>query len=108
MAGDAGHLAAASGVELIIELERLPLLPEVAPVAEAAGVTPEEFAASGGEDYELLVTLPPMFSLDEAERCLRETGTRLSRIGRVERGGDVILLLEGRPVELLSYDHFAG
>jgi thiamine-monophosphate kinase len=108
LAGDAGHLAAASGVELIIELERLPLLPEVAPVAEAAGVTPEEFAASGGEDYELLVTLPPMFSLDDAERCLRETGTRLSRIGRVERGGDVILLLEGRPVELLSYDHFAG
>lgn len=108
LAGDAGHLAAASGVELVIELERLPILPEVLREAQANRVTPEEFAAAGGEDYELLVALPATFSLDQAERCLLETGTRLSRIGQVRTGSGTTLLLEGRAVMVRSYDHFAG
>ena len=107
LAGDAGHLAAASGVEIAIDLERLPVLPEVAPVAQTLGLEPEVFAAQGGEDYELLVCLPAPFSLDDAERFLAETGTRLSRIGQVRAGEGTRLTLDGHPIVVQSYDHFA-
>jgi thiamine-monophosphate kinase len=107
LAGDAGHLAAASGVEIVVELERLPVLPEVAPVAEALSLEPEVFAAKGGEDYELLVCLPAPFGLNDGERFLAETGTRLSRIGQVRAGEGTRLTLDGHPVVVQSYDHFA-
>ena len=107
LAGDAGHLAAASGVEIAIELERLPVLPEVGAEAQAAALEPEIFAAQGGEDYELLVCLPSRLTLDLTEQCLLETGTRLSRVGQVLPGAGARLTLEGRPVILESYDHFA-
>jgi thiamine-monophosphate kinase len=57
IAGDAGHLAKASGVGLRLEAAALPLADGVAEVAEAAGCDPLELAA-GGEDYELLAALP--------------------------------------------------
>ena len=107
LAGDAGHLAAASGVEIVIELERLPVLPEVAPEAKALNLEPEVFAAKGGEDYELLVCLPAAFGLDDGERFLTETGTRLSRIGQVRAGHGTRLTLDGHPIVVQSYDHFA-
>ena len=58
LGGDAGHLAAASGVALRIDAAALPLAEGVAALAAAAGRDPLELAASGGEDYELLAALP--------------------------------------------------
>lgn len=99
LAADAGHLAAASGVALRIRLESLPLDPAVAAEARAAGEAPAAFAARGGEDYELLVTLPA--GVDGVAE------TVLTRIGTVEAGTGVRLLLGGRAVALAGYDHFA-
>lgn len=99
LAADAGHLAAASGVALTIRLESLPLDPAVGAEALAAGEAPAAFAARGGEDYELLVTLPP--GVDGVPE------TVLSRIGTVEAGAGVRLLLGGRAVAIAGYDHFA-
>src|SRR4029077_16223104 len=65
LAGDAAHVAEASGVALAIEAGSLPLAAGVAEVAAAAGLDPLQLAASGGEDYELLATLPPE-ALEEA------------------------------------------
>jgi thiamine-monophosphate kinase len=50
LALDARRLAEASGVRLVLDASRLPL---------AEGVTDVELAATGGEDYELLVCVPP-------------------------------------------------
>jgi len=96
LAGDAGHLAAASGVALEIELARLPLHPSV------PGPDRALFAAAGGEDYELLVTLPGSISAAEA------AGVPLTRIGMVKPGQGVQLLRDGKAVGLpSSYNHFA-
>ena len=107
LAGDGHHLAAASGVALVIELERVPLGPGVeeaaSTVAESAGV----FAARGGEDYELLVALPGEFAAEQAGELNAATGIPLTRIGRVEAGEGVRLTLEGKPVQLRGFDHFA-
>lgn len=83
IAGDAGHVAAASGALLVIEAEALPIAPGVAAVAAAAGRDPLELAASGGEDYELLAALPPD-ALASAREALAALGLPITVIGRVE------------------------
>src|SRR5207248_4828018 len=76
LAGDAGHLAAASGVAIAIELERVPCWP---------GVTPRD-AVRSGEEYELLVALPPRFDERDARAFRRATGLPPARLGRGAAG----------------------
>ncbi len=59
IAGDVRRLVAASGVRIELDIGLLPVQPGVSAVALALGERPEHFAARGGEDYELLGTLPP-------------------------------------------------
>jgi len=97
LAGDAKHLAAASGVALRIDLGTLPL--DAAIGESGIDGEPAGFAAQGGEDYELLVAMPAAFR-----------GTSefpLTRIGEVSAGLGVTLTQDGRPVTLAGYDHFA-
>jgi thiamine-monophosphate kinase len=99
LAADAGHLAAASGVALEIELERVP---------RWRGVTSRDATASG-EEYELLVALPRGFEERSARAFTRATGLALSRIGRCMRGSGVRLTEAGRPVPApAGFDHFAA
>lgn len=103
LGGDAPHLAAASGVRLELELERLPIHPSVHAVARRLGTGFRPFAATGGEDYELLVTLPASFA---AEReCEPAAGVLLTRIGRVVEGSGVSVTLDGKAVELSGFRH---
>lgn len=107
LAGDAAHVASASGVSLAIETESMPLAEGVAEVAGAAEVDPLQLAVSGGEDYELLAALPPD-RLDEASRRVAETAeTTLTSIGQVAAGEGVELRLPGGGLlESRGYDHF--
>lgn len=103
LGGDAEHLAAASEVGLRLELERIPLH---AAVTNAAGLVDEDpafFAAIGGEDYELLVTLPRDFT--GAEECLAATGISLTRIGSVRRDLGVVATLMGAMVKVTGFQH---
>lgn len=83
LAGDAGHVATASGTLLVIDATSLPIAPGVEQVAAAADRDALELAVSGGEDYELLAALPPD-AVEPARQALAATGTPLSVIGRVE------------------------
>jgi thiamine-monophosphate kinase len=104
LAGDAGHLAAASRVALEIDLDALPFAPEVIPEAARRTIAAQQFAAEGGEDFELLVALPASF--DAAGELLHECGIPLTRIGTVVPGGGVRFLLQGRALTLKGYNHF--
>ena len=83
LAGDAGHVAAASGVLLVIDADALPVAPGVAEVATATGRDALELAAAGGEDYELLAALPPE-ALAPAREALAALGVPLTVVGEVE------------------------
>jgi thiamine-monophosphate kinase len=80
LATDAGHVGRASGAELRIDLERLPLPDGLADVAARLGTDPAELAATGGEDFELCACVPAD-RRDAAERA----GT-LTWIGEVHEG----------------------
>lgn len=53
---DCGHIAAASGLALHIELARVPLSPALQVIA---GTAARDCALAGGDDYVLAFTLPP-------------------------------------------------
>jgi thiamine-monophosphate kinase len=106
LGGDAAHLAAASGVRVEIDLEQLPVHPDVVAVALERGEPLQAFAARGGEDYELLVALPKSFDDVEARRFQQDTGTVLTRIGRIRRGTGVAAAFAGVAVSLAGHDHF--
>lgn len=58
LALDLARLCAASGVGASIELARLPVEDGFASAAARLGASPDELALGGGEDYELLFTMP--------------------------------------------------
>ncbi len=59
LATDGNHLAQASGVGLELSLDALPLATGLSVAGPEAGVDPRVWAATGGEDYELLFSAPP-------------------------------------------------
>ena len=59
LASDAASIAEQSGVRLDIDLDLLPLAPGVAELAALLKTDGPAFAATGGEDYELLACIPP-------------------------------------------------
>jgi thiamine-monophosphate kinase len=90
LATDARHVADRSGVELRVRLEDLP---------RAAGVSAEQ-AATGGDDYELLVTVPP------GRREAAEAAAPLTWIGEASAGSGLVVLGPGGPVSgLRGYEH---
>ena len=107
IAGDAGHLATASGVRAEIEAELLPLAPGVGDVARAAGRDPLELAASGGEDYELLVALPAE-SAERAAAAGGAAGVTLRRVGRVVSGSGVSIRGRNGELEARGFDQLHG
>lgn len=98
LAADLGHIAAASGVRIVIDADRVPLS-DAARTARANGASVERILA-GGDDYELALTFSPgrsetIFMLAEA------IAVPLTRIGRVEVGQGVhILDCEGQAIRL--------
>jgi thiamine-monophosphate kinase len=91
---DVGHIAAASGVCIEIDADRIP---------RVNGVTPLE-AASSGEEYEIVVTAPEI----DTSQFSDEFGLDLTEIGRVVAGSSGIVLLQGgeRITAPPGFDHF--
>jgi thiamine-monophosphate kinase len=106
LGGDAVQLAAASGVRLEIDLERVPLQAGVAELAAELGEDPLELAAGGGEDYELLACVPGP-ALSEARSAVATVGGRLTVIGEATAGTGVKLSAAGRSVPPTGFDHLA-
>jgi thiamine-monophosphate kinase len=104
LAGDARHLAAASQVQIDVDLQSLPIGPGAAAEAERLQISPAQFAAEAGEDYELLVALPPAFEGSGA--FTRDCGLRFTRIGSVGKGSGARFLSEGREIDVKGFSHF--
>jgi thiamine-monophosphate kinase len=104
--GDLGKLCSASGVSAELELDQLPISPRLA--ARFDGSTCERFVLGGGDDYELLFTLPPDRAGPAAVAAL-ESCCKLTRIGRIGPGAGVRCLRGGDTVAapVVGYDHFA-
>lgn len=103
---DAGRLAAASGVRVVIERESLPLSPALRSFASLAGRDPIDLALSGGDDYELLFTTTAADAARIADPP-SEWGVAVRPIGRIEAGEGAFLEDERgtRPIGDAGFDH---
>lgn len=98
LASELGHLAVASGVELRIDVARIPIL---------RGCTLED-AARGGEEYELVVVAPHELDVDAFAREFALPLSEIGRARRAERPG-VRASLDGTLVDLgAGHDHFSA
>ncbi|HEX9208693.1 MAG TPA: thiamine-phosphate kinase [Steroidobacteraceae bacterium] len=105
--GDLRKLAAASHVGVRLDLGRLPIAPALGAHYEPAQC--ERYVLHGGDDYELLFTVPP--SQAAALAAIEQaTGVALHAIGAIVPGAGVTCVRDGK-VETVTgqgYDHFAG
>ena len=107
LGADAAHLAERSKVGLRIEAAEVPLAAAARELSEATGREPWQLLG-GGEDYELLASIPSG-RLKEAVQAVGEAeGIALTRIGEVVAGSGVeIRLPGGRLVEPEGFDQLA-
>jgi thiamine-monophosphate kinase len=101
LALDLSRLASASGVGAVVRLDDVPV---------AGGATLEE-ALGGGEDYELLATMP-VGRVAEARAELRDRfGVALSELGEI-RGDRALVCVESdgseTPLAPAGWDHFGS
>lgn len=99
---DCGHIALASGVALNVERDRLPL--SNALITFLGRPEAAQVALSGGDDYVLLFTLPPV-----RLSALQAAGWPIHVIGSVMAGQGVMLLdCDGRNItpKVRGYQHF--
>lgn len=105
---DLGHLCQASGVGASLRLAELPLSPAYRRVT-AGRADPWAPALSGGEDYELCVTVP-VRRVPKALAAARAVGTPLCVVGTVTRARGVQVARPGgghHPVTR-GHDHLAA
>ncbi|MBB3143327.1 thiamine-phosphate kinase [Halomonas organivorans] len=99
---DLGHLCAASGVGVALSPEALPLAEGLAAALGDSGA--RRAALSGGDDYELLVTLPAECLAPACER-LAADGLALTAIGRVTDTPGITGVAEKG---VAGWQHFSG
>jgi len=109
--GDLHHLLAAAGCGAEIFLEQLPLSPayrKVQLVDTLEGYLP---ALTGGEDYELLFSVPDEREAEVAG-IAEAVGIKLSWVGNMVREGGIQLVMPGgsrmSADNLHGYDHFTA
>jgi thiamine-monophosphate kinase len=106
LAGDVAKLCRASSVAANIDVARVPLS-DAARLAIAAEPALLETALTGGDDYEIALTLPPG-KLAEFYEAARAAGVAVTEIGRIEEGAGARFTREGKALTFAraSYSHF--
>ena len=106
LAADLGHLLAASGCGAVVEVEAVPVSPEL----ERHEPDPERrlaLALGGGDDYELCFCVPPRAE-DGLAAAAEAAGVGFTRIGELVREPGLVLRhADGRPCPLpAGWTHF--
>lgn len=105
---DLGHILELSGTGARVDAGALPLSDYYLELAGQYSPEPYSFALEGGEDYELLFTLPPE-RFAEAAKIAGETCTIITAIGEIVADHGVSVALPGGGLYSRSkggYDHF--
>jgi thiamine-monophosphate kinase len=106
LAGDLAKLCRASGVAAEVDVAAVPLS-DAARAALSADAKLIERILSGGDDYEIVLTLPAAkFSVFRA--AAENAGVPVTKIGQVMSGQGVRFLREGKLLSFAqaSYSHF--
>jgi thiamine-monophosphate kinase len=106
---DAGHIAKRSGVELNIDIEKLPVSKSLIEYCDLYSCSATELALTAGEDYGLLFTISGEAAEKTRDLFRDQFGYSFTLIGNVKDGEpSVNYFKEGKPVEIdkHGFDHF--
>jgi thiamine-monophosphate kinase len=108
LAGDLAKLCSASGVTAVIDSPSIPTSATAASLLSRGAVSLETLIA-GGDDYEILCTVPEA-TAGALAQAARQAGVALSDIGTIMAGDGLPRFLDGEGRELalarLSWSHF--
>lgn len=109
LTADLGHLLEQSGAGAELDLSRIPLSFPLRRYALKMGSDPVRYALDGGEDYELLFSVPER-KIPALESAVRRGVIDARRIGVIRKKKDGLTArgLDGRltPITSAGYDHF--
>ncbi len=104
LSSDLAHICGASGAGALIFSDAIPLSESLLKSSSQLSKPPLHYALSGGEDYELLFTVPP-----GEIRKLHTLGIALTEIGEVTRTRKMLIVdVRGKrkPLKATGYNHF--
>jgi thiamine-monophosphate kinase len=108
LAGDLEHILHASQVDGLIEENKLPVSEPFQRITSGYHDL-QALALYGGEDYELLFTVPPDKAVTVMKLCA-ERNMPVTKIGIVAEGSGTLSILDRksvvRPILVKGYDHF--
>jgi thiamine-monophosphate kinase len=107
LAGDLGHILAASNVGATLNAD---LLPAGLVLATQETDLRRRFCAAGGDDYELCFTAPTA-NRDAIEAAARQAGTAVTRVGSIDAAPGLRLVdASSAPLSLrlAGFDHFVS
>lgn len=106
LVSDIAHVLKASQVGAVINVDAIPLSAAMNDVVSPD--TALSYALTGGEDYELLFTVPES-QKGALEIALAEAGVKFSQIGQISTGRKLKLMRNGEPFEPqdLGFEHFS-
>jgi thiamine-monophosphate kinase len=105
LASDVRRICERSGVGCRVDLDLLPLASDTRTFLESLERDPEILAATGGEDYELLISASAATLATLAE----SVEVPVTIIGEVTDGADIVFRRGNKPVNNLSgWDHFSA
>jgi thiamine-monophosphate kinase len=104
LASDARRICERSGVGCRVDLGSLPVASDAREFLASLGRDPEITAATGGEDYELLVSAPESV-VDELASSVE---VPITVVGEVTRGACGVVFRRGDETfeDLAGWDHF--
>jgi len=107
LASDLPKLCVASGVGARVHADKLPISKDLHIAAARLDTDPLELAASGGEDYELLLTCAPS-DADAVIKAIQTTGSTAAIIGEVVDDRAVYLVSSNGEIGPMpaSWSHF--
>jgi thiamine-monophosphate kinase len=109
LASDLRHICDESRVGAVVEAQGLPRSKTLVEFARKVRKDPVEFALTGGEDFELLFTVPEG-KVSHLISLARQKKLKLSRIGKILPRGSGIKLRDDRgrlgPFPSRGYEHF--
>lgn len=108
LAGDLAKLCAVSGVSAVIDMERVPLSGPAGGLV-SRGVVGREMLVAGGDDYEILCTVPEG-KVEGFRLAARASKVAVTEIGTIVQGSSAPTFRDasgmGITLERLSYSHF--
>ncbi|WP_110456509.1 thiamine-phosphate kinase [Shewanella algidipiscicola] len=107
LVSDIGHILKHSNVGAIVDVDQLPLSAAMRESVEYEQAL--SYALTGGEDYELLFTVPES-QRGALETSLAHAGVSFAKIGQISTGNKLRLMKEGatfKPINF-SFEHFTS